>query len=214
MLPGGVAAAAFLFSLIPGWWFLRRTESSRRPRDLSALQEVLELVGVGLLTTGLTVVLGLLIRPQLVLRHKWPANTAGEIRLDVALVLGTIFIATLLAEVAARVTRRLDPAPDSEVNIGVWWAILRPEKVPVGQLAYVALSLKDGDTVEGVLDTYTWAPDVAHRDIALKGTIKFTQPVAGRLWRRPSSVTKTTPYDRLVVPEAQIKHVALKYINR
>ena len=90
MLPSGLVAAAFLLSLIPGWWFLRRTESQRRPRQLSTLQEMLELVGVGIATTGLAIALGLLFFPDVVLDHDFPAATASEIRMDVGLVLGSL----------------------------------------------------------------------------------------------------------------------------
>jgi hypothetical protein len=149
-----------------------------------------------------------------VLDHNWPDNTPWEIRHDVLLVLGTMAAALGFAEVAAWQFRRRNPAPDSEFTIGVWWSVLRADKVPKGQLSYVSLALRDGSTVEGVLADYTWAPDVAHRDIALKGKIKFTQQSPTRPWRRITIVKKTTPYDRLIVPESEIKHIAMKYVDK
>ncbi|MBZ5736925.1 DUF6338 family protein [Nocardioides mangrovi] len=211
MLPSGLVAAAFLLSLIPGWWFLRRTESHRRPRQLSTLQEILELIGVGVLTTGLAACLGLLLWPSLVLDHEFPADTAREIRMDVALVLGTLAVATLLAEVGAQVIRRRHPADNSEINIGPWWSVMRRDKIPEGQLSYVALALADGTTVEGVLHNYTWSPDSTHRDVALTKPIKITQPGARSWLKRAEPVVTKTPYDYLLIPATEVKHVALKY---
>lgn len=213
MLPGGLVAGSLLLSLIPGWWFLRRTESCRRPRHLSSLQEVLELVGVGVLTTGLALCAGLLIRPELVLDHSFPARTASDIRMDVVLLLGTGLAAVLLAEIAAAIVRRVSPADDSEMDIGPWWSVMRRDKIPKGKLSYAALSIAEGVTVEGVLHSYTWSPDSSHRDIALRAPIIFTRPGRKR-WRtgaRP--VVTSTPYDYVVLPASEIKHVAVKYVD-
>lgn len=211
MLPSGLVAAAFLLSLIPGWWFLRRTESHRRPRQLSTLQEILELIGVGVLTTGLAACLGLLLWPSLVLDHGFPPDTAREIRMDVALVLGTLAVATLLAEVAARVIRRRSPADKSEINIGPWWSVMRRDNIPEGHLSYVALALADGTTVEGVLHNYTWSPDSAHRDVALTKPIKITRPGVRSWLKRAEPMVTNTPYDHVLIPATEIKHLALKY---
>lgn len=212
MLPSGAIAIALLLSLIPGWRFLRRTEASRRPRNLSSLQEILELVTVGLLTTGVAIGAGLLLWPDLLLDRDFPAETHGEVRLYVGLAFATLSTATLLAEVAAWFVRRAHPAPKSEFNIGVWWSVMRPEAVPDGHLPYIAIERSDGVTVEGVLHTYTWSPDVTHRDVALRKPVKFTQPAGRRIWRPgPASVTRRVPYDFVVVPGVEIKHIALKY---
>lgn len=214
MLPSGFIAAAFLLSLVPGWWFLRRTESERRPRELSAIQETLELVAVGVLTTGLVAFLGVALWPELVLEFKWPATSAREVRFDAAILIATMLAATTLAEIAVRVSRYFNRRSNAETNIGVWWATFRPDKVPPGQLAYVALVLTDGSTVEGVLDSYTWHADVIHRDIALMAPIKFTEASSNLPWQKPELVKKLPSYDRLIVPATQIKHVALKYTSR
>lgn len=211
MLPGGLVAAAFLLSLIPGWWFLHRTESIRRPRELSPLKEVLELVAVGVLTTGTVAVVGLAVWPGLISKHDWRPVDEGDVRLALLITVVWMAVAVLLAEVAAHASRFLNPTPGAEINNGVWWSILRPEKVPAGHLSYVALTLEDGSMVEGILDTYTWTADVAHRDIALREPIKFTQLRAGPAGEIVASAPQKAPYDRLIVPASQIRHVALKY---
>lgn len=214
MLPSGLVAAALLLSLIPGWWFLRRTESRRRPRHLSTLQEILELVGVGMLTTGLSVGLGLLARPSLVLDHGFPAHTAGEIRMDVGLVLGALAGATLLAEIGAQIIRRRNPDDSSQINIGPWWSVMRRDNIPPDQLSYVAVAFADGSTIDGVLHNYTWSPDSTHRDVALRKPITITKPGA-RLWLKQAAlVVINAPYDYIVIPATEIKHLALKYVAR
>lgn len=211
MLPTGLVAAALLLSLIPGWWFLRRTEACRRPRQLSSLQEVLELVGVGVLTSGLAVGLGLLIHPQLVLDRDFPPGTPGEVRMDVALVIGSLLAATLLAEAAARIMRRGASTDESEMNVGPWWSVMRRAAVPSGHLPCISLTLSDGTTIDGILHNYTWSPDSGHRDVALLRPIRITRPsvVVGGVKNPP--VVVDTPYEHLIVPEAEIKHIALMY---
>lgn len=215
MLPGGAVAAAFLLSLVPGWWFLRRTESSRRPRQLSALQEMLELLGVGFLTTGLAVGVGLATFPDLLLDRQARASTRDEVRIYIALVAGVLVGAVLLAECAAAYVRLRNPAPTAEFNIGAWWSVMRPDGVPRGHLPYVAVERSDGTTVEGILHTYTWSPDVTHRDVALKKPIKFTTPEPSKWWGGASrSVTRPVPYEYVVVPGTEIRHIALRYAKR
>lgn len=215
MLPGGAIAAAFLLSLIPGWWFLRRTESCRRPRHLSALQEILELLGVGILTTGLAVGIGLAIWPNLVLDREFPATSGHEVRIYIGLIGGLLVSSLLLAEAAAFGVRKLSPASTSEFSIGPWWSVLRPEIVPEGHLPYVAVERSDGVTVEGVLHNYTWSPDVTHRDVAIKKPIKFTTPAAVTRWGRKSpSVTTPVPFEFVVVPGTEIKHIAVRHPKR
>ena len=204
MLPGGAVAAAFLLSLIPGWLFLRRTESSRRPRQLSTLQEVLELVAVGILTTGLAVSLGLLICPNLVLDRELPLNSAADVRWIIGLALATLIGSALFAELAAWGVRRSDKSPTAESAVSVWWAVMRPDRIPRGKLPYVAIALSDGSTLAGVLHEYTWSPDVAHRDVALRAPIKYTH----------EAKTIDTPYDFLIVPGLEVRHIALKYVPR
>jgi hypothetical protein len=215
MLPGGAVAALFLLSLIPGWWFLRRTESSRRPRHLSSLQEVLELLGVGVLTTGLAVGAGLLISPELLLDRRFPANSGREVRLYVVLVVGVLFSALAFAELAARVVRWRNPARSAEFNIGTWWSVMRPDLVPEGCLPYVAVERSDGVTIEGVLHNYSLSPDVTHRDVALKAPVKFTTPGKSSSWGRTSPTeTRAVPYTYVVIPGAEIRHIALSYPKR
>lgn len=210
MIPGGAVAAAFLLSLIPGALFLRRTESVRQPRNLSALQEVLELLGVGLLTTGVVIGVALLVDPGLLLNREFPTQRAREVRVDVALAVALLLGSLALAEFTARMVRRKHPAPESELNIGTWWSVMRPELVPDGHLPYVAVQRSDGVTVQGVLHNYTLSPDVTHRDVALKKPIKFVEPHP----EGGKSITKSVPYDFVVIPGTEIRHLALVYQPR
>ena len=80
MLPGGLVAAALLLSLVPGWLFLRLTEKVRRPRHQSQLQEVLELVAVGVGTTGAAILLAALVRADGMYHLKIPPENGDDVR--------------------------------------------------------------------------------------------------------------------------------------
>ena len=176
---------------------------------------MLELLGIGVLTTGIAVGSILLISPDLLLERQMPATTSGEVRIDVLLACGVLLAAVLLAEGAAALVRQQSQAPTAEFNIGAWWSVMRPDAVPDGSLPYIAIERSDGITVEGVLHTYTWSPDVAHRDVALKKPIKFTTPASrSMLGRTTKAVTKSVPYEYVVVPGTEIRHVALVYVRR
>jgi hypothetical protein len=129
---------------------------------------------VGVLTTGLAAGSGLFVWPRILLDHRFPADTAREIRMDVALVFGALVGAAVLAEIAARIVRGRSPDDKSEINIGPWWSVMRRDAVPSGYLPYVAIALADGSTIDGVLHNYTWSPDSTHRDVALTKPITVT----------------------------------------
>lgn len=203
MLPGGVLAAGFLLALVPGWLFLRLTESSRRPRNLSSLQEVLELVAIGLLTTGLSTGVVALLAPEILLglgaRRPTTVEQVRELTLTAILLLAS---AMLVAWFAANWVIWRDPVPESSVKIGVWWDALAADRIPRGTIPYVALRLSTGETVEGILMSYTWSPDVEHRDIAIRSPIKVVT----------DGKVKEPPYDVFVVPGAEVKHIAVKFV--
>lgn len=204
MLPASAVAAVLLLSLVPGWLFLRLTETARRPRHQSDLQEVLELVTVGVLTTGLAVAAVSILRPAGVLNLSVPPTEARHLRELAATVVGTFTLALVLASLFARIAIMRSPAPKSALGTSVWWDILRAEKVPDGMAPYALVTLNDDKTVEGLLATYTWQSDTSHyRDIALRKPIKY--PVGEGMSRKP-------PYDYVIIAGTDIKQLALKYV--
>lgn len=206
MLPASAVAAALLLSLVPGWLFLRLTETARRPRHQSDLQEVLELVTVGVLTTGLAVAGIALTCPGGALDLEVSPDTAHELRKLAGYVVGTFALALFLAWVFARIAIWRSPAPKSSLGTSVWWDVLRAEKVPDGMAPYAMVTLNDNTTVEGIVATYTWQSDTSHyRDIALRAPIRF--PVGDGKSRKP-------PYDFLIIAGTDIKQLALKYVPK
>lgn len=204
MLPSGLLAAGFLLALIPGWLFLRWTESARRPRMLSSLQEVLELVTVGLLTSGAALLLLGLVCPSLLLRLAQSPDSAADVRWAMGVPAIALALAVLGAGLGALFTNMMSSATDIETVIGVWWGVLRREKVPEGKVPHVAVALADGSTADGVLAAFTWSPDATHRDIALRGPVRITS----------GGQVKELPCDRLIIPSDQIRSIALKYQPR
>jgi hypothetical protein len=203
VLPASAVATALLLSLVPGWFFLRLTEKARRPRHQSDLQEVLELVTVGVLTTGLAVAAVAILRPAGVLNLDIPPTEARDLRELASSVVGTFLLALGFAWVFAWIAIKRSPAPQSSLGTSVWWDILRAEKIPPGMLPYALVTLNDDTTVEGVLATYTWQSDTSHyRDIALRAPIRF--PVGDGKSVKPT-------YDYLIIAGSDIKQLALKY---
>lgn len=206
MLPASAVAAALLLSLVPGWIFLRLTEKARRPRHQSDLQEVLELIAVGVLTTGLAVAAVAVFRPAGVLNLKFPPTDARELRELALSVVGTFLLALGFAVAFAFAFRSTSAAKKSSLVTSVWWDILSAEKVPPGMAPYALVTLNDDTLVEGIVSAFTWQSDSSHhRDIALRAPIRF--PVGGGKSRKP-------PYDRLLIAGTDIKQLALKYVPR
>lgn len=166
MLPSTSFAVLLLVALIPGYAYLRLTEDARRPRKDSALEEFLEVLTVGLLTTGVAAVLFVLV---------WPEEVADTLRgasLDSPETLRRTFLifaamaglALGLACLGAWLTRRRG---GGKYAPNVWSSTLGMRRD--GHIPYVVLVLKDNDRprIQGVLHSYTTLDGDNPRDIAL-----------------------------------------------
>ena len=211
MLPTGIVAVVLLLSLVPGWIFLRVSEPARRPRNQSELQEVLELVAVGVGTTGLALTLAVLFRSDGVYAlHPRPrsAEDLHEIALSVVLVL---LLATAIALAIGALVRWTSTRTQGKLGTSVWWDILKPESVPPGKLPYLQVTLNDekGTTVEGVLASYTWQSDSTHnRDLALKAPIRYPDGTN----TDGKSVSRRPGYDFVIIAGGDIRQVAIKHV--
>lgn len=212
MLPGTVLAGTLLLSLVPGWLFLRLTERVRRPRNTSDLHELVELVAVGVGTTGLAGLAAAVFRAEGIHELTWPPTGPADIR-ELGLSFGAVLAASLaLAVAGALLVRWRSPTPTASLVTSVWWDVLRADAVPSGHVPYVSLRLRDGHgSVEGVLDAFTWQVGVEmRRDISLRPPIRFPAGVSddGKvLYRKPG-------YDRLVVDGDMVQEIALRYVPR
>jgi hypothetical protein len=199
MLPGGTIAAAFILALIPGWLFLRFTDRSRQPRAQSSLQELLEVVAVGLATSGAALLFWGWARPDAIFSLMRQPDSANELQVSLWSATTVLAMAPGLSLLAAWLARRLRP---ESYSLGVWWEVLTKEHIPAGHTAHIAIDLGDGLAVDGVLHAYTWSDDAAHRDISLEAPIRFTR-ASGEI---------ATSFDRVVIPGDEIKHLSLQYV--
>ncbi|MDP3951407.1 DUF6338 family protein [Microbacterium sp.] len=179
MLPTTSFAALLLIALIPGYAYLRLTEDARRPRAHSALGEFLEVLAVGLGTTGVAAVIIVLLwsgEIAEVIAH--PSLHSGDGLRRVVLLCAVLGgLALGIACLGAWLTRL--PGKGS-YSPHVWQATLGLRGK--GLLPYVTLELKNDSAtrIEGVLHAYTTLDDDHPRDIAL---MQPTISRAGQKWR-------------------------------
>lgn len=165
MLPTTTFAAFLLIALVPGYAYLRLTEDARRPRDNSTLDEFLEVLAVGMGTTGLAAVLCFLIRPHEVARAIRNASLDAPDALKRAIIIGALIAVTALAFACLGACATRLPGKGS-YSPNVWRATLGLRRK--GHLPYVVLELKDDDRrIRGVLHSYTTLDGDHPRDIAV-----------------------------------------------
>lgn len=199
MVPGSAFAAVALVALVPGFAYLRLSESARHPRQRSSLEEFLEVAAAGLLSTGIAALFVILVWPgelAQVASPSWddpeaPRKTAGAAVVVVGLSLG-------IALIAAWLTRLLGSgnyAPD------VWHATLG--RTRDRHMRHVDVELKaDGRIVGGVLHAYTAVDGDHARQLALKAPLTITNG-KGEAW--------STGADFVIVDASEIAALWLKF---
>lgn len=202
MLPGSLAAALFLLTLVPGYWYLRRTDAVRRPSESTALQEGIEFVAVGLLTSGATVGLAVAIWGSGYLELLKPDfGDTSELRKAIGAGAGSFAAASLTAFVIGWIRVLLTPARRYAPN--VWESVFGEARH--GTIRHIAFELDDGRTFDGPLHAYTVVPAAdGARQLAIKGPIRVSRVGA----TTPTSVV----YDRVVVDAAQIRFASVTYV--
>lgn len=202
MLPGSLAAALSLLALVPGYWYLRRTDTVRRPSESTALQEAIEIVAVGLLTTGATIGLAILIWGSDYLDILQPeVSDTSDLRKAIGAGFGSFATASLMALIAGWIRVLLTPKRRYAPN--VWESVFGETRD--GMIRHIAFELDDGRTFDGPLHAYTVVPAAdGARQLAIKGPIRVSKVGA----TTPTSVV----YDRIVVDASQIRFASVTYI--
>lgn len=200
MVPSSLGALLGVLGLIPGWLFLSRTERVRRPGPRSGLRELVELVAVGLATTGASVLIGSTLFPRAIREAlAGHAGTAERFREDVwcisALLVGSMVISMVLAWIA---NRRRGP----RYSEGVWETAFGADPGD-GRLRHAVIELLDGRTIDGPLLGYTLSRSDEGPSIALGAPIFFTRKGDRRRVR----------YDSLVVQSEQARFAAITYAD-
>ena len=195
----------------PGWIYLRLRERLRPPSQATGIHELLEVVTVGLATTGASATAVALAPhrwlPFLVDLDTWTAQGHVYLRDHVRAVIVTAFaifvLALSFAYVVHRVQRFRLPA-EFRPQGSVWVHALG--KRPEGMVPWVGLSLDDGRLVEGVLHSFSLVEDdTDQRDIALQRPIRMTHQEGATPQELPD-------LDRLIVSSQAIKYIAVAWV--
>jgi hypothetical protein len=212
-VPSSVIAAVLLLAAVTPGYAFHRAMNRYRPKDTrSSTAEVVELFGVGALTTAAGLLLTLLIgelSPSLVTLHEvtkapadfrdHPWSWVGAVVLAMALSMG---FSTLAGAYAGRKSPRRTGAAVREGTVAVH--ALTDRAGPDGQRKpFVAVELSDGRLVEGYVRYVSTDPDPARRDIVLQ------RPIA---WTGPGDVPRTrSPAVCVFVAGALVRVVHISY---
>lgn len=210
MLPERLGVLVIAMALVPGWLYIRLREQLRPPSAATGLSQLLELAAVGLLTTGVSAFVLVLVPhrwlPWLIDVEVWARVGDDYLRQNVrasaisaAVVLG---LASLVA-VALHSAERRRSSDKFDPESSVWGQALGVR--PAGAVPWVGLQLRNGRLVEGVLHSLSLGQeDQDERDIALARPIRVTDP------GRPAHPVEI---DRVVVPAREILHINVIHIS-
>jgi hypothetical protein len=203
LLPSAGLTAGFLLALVPGWLYLRLRSSRNAVLPRSGLDEVLEVVTIGVATTGLAVALWALLPFEVThladvraLVREPNVYSNEHVRRLAATALVVFLLACSLAWCLFKLTHR-GPRP-TLYRETVWAGALtrRGEKYP-----WVGVQLRDGRLVEGELHAVPTGDEHENRDISLQAPIKVT-PAGG-------GTRQDTSLDRIILNEIDIKYIGL-----
>lgn len=197
-------ALLIALSVVPGYFYLQLTAGYRRPETKTTLSEVLEVLLVGLATTGLSVAVLTMVftdsaREVLLALLATPADLhVGQLRgliiTGVIVIAVSLSLASLLSLLTRhRASRRFSPSV-SQATLGV-------DKR--GHIRVVSMGMANGSTIDGVLHAYTLGDDEDSRAIAVKEPIRHVS--------MKGEATALT-YNYLVLFGPDIKHIAVSHV--
>lgn len=210
MLPGGIGVALLVLALVPGWLYLRLDQRLRPSSGATGLVELLEVLAVGLATTGTAGFIFVILPPRwapfLLDLDTWARLGNDYLRENVRPAAASAFALLLVAVGVAYVlylVQRLRSPAEFRAQGSVWVHALGAR--PQGRLPWVGLRLSDGKLIEGLLHSYSLAEGSAgDRDIALQRPIRITESDGGH----PHDAS----IDRLIVPAREIAHIAVVHV--
>lgn len=179
MIPGNSLVVLLMLALVPGWVYLRLRQRHTAIVQTPGLAQLLEVLAVGLVTTGSAVFLFVLLPhawlPFTVDVDAWAEQGTGYARANPRVVLttgaGVLFIACAGSWLLDRALRR--QRSELYLGPGVWVYALRQR--PKGTLPYLGVMLQDGTLAEGLLHSCSLEASEV-RDVALSAPIRITDP--------------------------------------
>jgi hypothetical protein len=207
VIPGNGLAIVLMLALVPGWLYLRLRQRHSAAIQAPGLAQLLEVLAVGLATTGTAVLL------FVVLPHRWLSFTVDlDAWADQGTEYARAYPRTLLTTgaglllVACAGSWLLDRGlrrQQSEIYLGpgVWVYALRER--PKGKLPYLGVMLQDGTLAEGMLHSCSLEASEV-RDVALSAPIRVTEP--------GGTAPRTVDVERLVLPERGIRYISVVHV--
>lgn len=207
MIPGNSLVALLMLALVPGWVYLRLRQRHTAIVQTPGLAQLLEVLAVGLVTTGSAVFLFALLPhawlPFTVDVDAWAEQGNGYTRANPRVVLttgaGVLFIACAGSWLLDRAVRR--QRSELYLGPGVWVYALRQR--PKGTLPYLGVMLQDGTFAEGLLHSCSLEASEG-RDVALSAPIRITDP--------GQSISRPVQVERLVLPERDIRYITVLHV--
>lgn len=199
-MPASSAALLVLIVLVPGYVWLSQTVRHRRANHSpTQVEEILTLVGSGLLISGpIMAIAALMADKTVVALLSTPADKVHSelLRRSIWLGLGALAVSIVVALLGAWGYRKLHPVRSGESG----WH----DAFTVSKSIHLDVGLTDGTTVRGLLYSYDGKSHGAGRDIVLKAPIHLV-----RHGEDPAEV----PCARLVISETQIHSVAVHDVS-
>jgi hypothetical protein len=199
-----------LLALVPAWVYLTQRRRHVPSGSRTTLSELLELVSVAAVTTGVAALLVTVASaanfPGTLSLTRWardgdPYLAAHPLRAALNLS-GVLALAAAAAYGLCRLKYRESPEHDQDGD--VWWKAF--DKRPKGTWHYVGVMLDDGNLIEGLLVSFSTETALTgeSRDIALKRPIRLTAPGGQAV---PQAI------DRIVIPQHTIRFVTVVHAS-
>jgi hypothetical protein len=207
VIPGSIAIGVLLIALVPGWVYLRLRERLRPAAENTALSELLEVLAVGLATTGVAATILTIVPsswvPFLLDVSRWAIGGNHYVRDHVRQAVVSAFVLLTLAVGIAWVIywlqRRRQPAEFEPVG-NVWVHAIGQR--PRGTVPWVGLQLDDGMLVEGLIHSLAMADGAGiNRDIALQAPIRVTNA--------PGAAPTDLPLHRVIIASDRITRITV-----
>lgn len=203
-----LTALLILLGLVPGWVFWSR-RARRTPRGArSSLSEVLELVAVGVLTTGVALVGWVLCDglrlPWLLSATGWAVGGEPYLGHHVEQAVTTAAIVMAVASFAAYMLSKVGPKVEGSHDPDgiVWWNAFQGHAT--GLIPYVGVMMEGGVLIEGRLTGFTTdSGDGTGRDLALASPIRVTPQ---------GKVSVKQEIDRIIIPERLACYITVRYL--
>jgi hypothetical protein len=201
VIPGALVSALFVVGILPGYLYLSWTRGLRESRSPdSPLESLLEVVGVGLATTGMTILVGAWLRADelsgLARRLEDPHWTGPLIRDLARTTLVVLVVSVGLAAVGALGIRAMRP---KRYYPRIWQEVFAERK---GEFTWVRIDLVSGKSFAGALHGSDFAVADGERDVVLRSPIReIVSP----------GQSETVEADRLVISESDIALIRVHY---